>query len=129
MKPLSQFIVENKITATAEYGNDGPKKDWPAIPWTVTLKHGGHRLTVNYWTGPATHQDPGARMALDSLRSDAGSIEGSATFEEWAESTGYDSDSRHDERLYNACTRQTAKLARFLGADLLRELLYEVEGE
>lgn len=62
---------------------------------------------------------------LDSLRTDAECAY--PTFEEFADSCGYDSDSRSAEKLYLACCETERKLRGLVGWKGMVELLEEVE--
>lgn len=58
---------------------------------------------------------------LYSLVSDAEAID-HATFEEWADNYGYDSDSRKAEKIYRACLEIGLKMRNGLGNDRLKRL-------
>lgn len=92
----------------------GPLKGWDHRVWHVLLRTDGRRMTVTYRTGLGLGE-PTARDVLESLASDASTVEHSEGFEDWADSLGYDTDSRSAERSYRATVRQTERLRKFLG--------------
>ncbi len=70
---------------------------------------------------------PDAANVVYSLLMDSDAIE-HATFEDWADSTGYDSDSRQAEAIYRACLETGLRLRSGLGdtvLSLLRELFQD----
>jgi hypothetical protein len=66
-------------------------------------------------------QEPELDDVMCCLVLDADVIE-YANFEEWADSIGYDSDSREAEKTYRQCLEQTLKLRSAFGEDKLSEL-------
>ncbi len=95
--------------------------------WRVTLRHAGRRMTLTFSQGYG-HNGAAPKVAdvLDCLSSDASSVI-SESFEDFAATMGYDTDSRKALRTYNVCKRQADKLQRMLGADLFTVLLYNTE--
>ena len=69
-------------------------------------------FTKGYGHGGAR---PALAEVLGCLVSDAQSLEGARSFEEWARELGYDPDSRKAERIYKAVVAQTDKLKAALG--------------
>jgi hypothetical protein len=67
------------------------------------------------------HPDPAE--VLDSLRSDAQSVDCARDFEDWASELGYDTDSRKAHASWLACMEIGRKLRFFLGADAYAELM------
>ena len=72
-----------------------------SLTFTKGSGHGGKRPTL--------------AEVLDCLVSDAASLEGARSFEEWARNLGDDPDSRRAERAYKAVVAQTDKLKACLG--------------
>lgn len=103
--------------------------------WRVRLAHidGGAPLAVNYYMGAAwTHHGPNGTTTYDpptvtqvlySLATDAQTVEGVETFEEWAAEMGDDPDSRRAEATYHACIEQTQRVRAWLPAQAWAELL------
>lgn len=73
----------------------------------------GHGLSIGMIANPAPVD------VLCSLCVDADVIE-YATFEEWAEDYGYDTDSRDAEKTYNACLSHALKLRQMFDLDEMR---------
>ena len=67
---------------------------------------------------------PTARDVLHSLFSDArDAFFDGCTFDDWCGNTGYDTDSRKAEKLFNACRDTGAMLVRLLGRDVCNQFL------
>ena len=90
--------------------------------WKVTLKHGGRQMTLTFSKGSG-HKGvpPSAPEVLECLKSDF--FLAGYDFEDWCSDLGYETDSRRAEKIYKACDRQSRKLEKFLGDDLLDELM------
>jgi hypothetical protein len=80
---------------------------------------------IPFHMGPALKGGPQAADVLECLVSDASSIEGSGTFESWAEDFGMDPDSRTAEQTWRQILEQAHRLRGFLG----RDFDYVVKGE
>lgn len=101
--------------------------------WKVTLEIGKtgfqkkrRRLTVYFSKGYGHNgTEPNVDEVLDCLASDSTAMD--MSFEDFCSEFGYDMDSRKAEATFKACVRIGKNLARFLGDDLLKELVYEVE--
>lgn len=113
----------NGITASVKFvrddteygdGGDGHPYEWDHRVWSVTLRTEGRRMQTRYMTGTGYKGEPTAETVLGSLLSDAGTVDYSVDFEDWAANLGYDTDSRKAERDYRATVRQTNRLKRFL---------------
>jgi hypothetical protein len=127
---LEQFIAQQAITAVPTQVADNPHMtDMPpgSTHWHITLRRGRSRMTVSYSMGPAHTTPPALDDVLDSLASDAATMENCATFEEFCGELGYDSDSRRAERIYQTCRKHQARLLRFLGHDAYDLLLWHTE--
>jgi hypothetical protein len=101
-------------------------------PWyLITLTLAGRTIQTDYMTGLSDTAKPGAAEVTDALVSLARDIQGShdsfsewATFEEWADTLGYNPDSRAAEAIYEAQKIIAAEVRDFLG-DAYQEYLWE----
>lgn len=66
---------------------------------------------------------PEAAGVLYCLASDAGGVQNSRGFEDWAADLGYDADSRKAEAIYRACCDMALALQRWLGLEKYAQLL------
>lgn len=83
---------------------------------------------VRGWARDKFEADPAD--LLNCLHADAAGVLDSLGFEEWAESLGYDTDSRKAESIYRLCVEEVRKVERLLGGRAaLESFLYEVESE
>jgi len=115
MNTVKKLCTALALTSSVTYGARKPPIDpnWkPAHSWTVTLRLGRKRMTVDFFGGAATGE-PTASEVLSCLISDA-CAEGES-FEEWCDDYGYDSDSRSALATYEACAKSGARLREFLG--------------
>jgi hypothetical protein len=64
---------------------------------------------------------------LESLLSEASTVEDTGSFEEWADEMGYDADSRTAERSYIVCRDNRDDLMAFLGTERYQAYLWETE--
>lgn len=134
---LGRFIYENDIKLDYDPIPERPdrkdvdkkEQEWQdsAFHYKVTLKRGSKRLTTYFSMGAAHREPPEADEVLDSLASEASGIDNARDFDDWAAEYGYDTDSRKAEKIYNACKTISEKLKKFLGEDLYKTLLYDVE--
>lgn len=125
-----QFVNRHGITATVDYADSNPNNpDWTdANHFKVTLYNNlGKQLTTPFSQGYGISGKPEAADVLDSLASDAASIEQDESFEDWASNLGYDTDSRKALRIYRACEREAKKLRQFLGPKSYAQLLWDTE--
>jgi hypothetical protein len=136
-KNTTAFCEEHAITVKATYEGrrvDEPDGDnpWEYDAWTVRLicaspKLSRRSLTATFKVGTGQNGEaPKADDVLDSLVSDS-DVDNYETFEDWAENTGYSSDSRKAENVYRACQKIAKKLRKFLGDDLLESLRNDYE--
>ena len=140
-KTLADFITDNGITMQVQrvpMRPDAEPKDWPgASHWIVTLRKGGHGtgkgpetgcMSFFYSMGSAHNGAPSNESVLDSIASDASSVESARSFEDWCGDLGYDTDSRKAERIHDACRKIRDELRDMLDdAEAFEELLYNVE--
>lgn len=95
-----------------------PNPEWPhSTAYTVTLQYKRRKLTVPFYQGKAICKEPQSHDVIYCLISDAQSIECADSFEDWASSLGYDTDSRKAEKTYKACVKNQQNIRRFLGTD------------
>lgn len=108
----------DQITGTAIAGATAPVDDadaaWRATAnaWTITLRYQGRELTSPYWAGSGIGTFSAA-LVLEALASEASF--GAETFEDYCAETGADADSRHAERMWNACRETAERMRTFLG--------------
>lgn len=95
-----------------------PNPEWlHSIAYIVTLQYKRRKLTVPFYQGMAICKEPQAHDVIYCLISDAQSVENADSFEDWAFSLGYDTDSRKAEKIYKACVKNQQNIRRFLGTD------------
>lgn len=126
-----EFVTTHGITADVAPADSNPNMagdNWSASAnhWLVTLRMGRKRMQVPYSTGAALGA-PDATDVLDTLASDASSIWNARDFEDWAGDYGYDTDSRQAYRTWQLTSRQAKRLQQFLGVELHRTLIEDVE--
>ena len=87
--------------------------------WSVTLSYRGRRLTAPFFTGSAHKDPPDPCEVLETLLGEAGTVENSGDWRDWADELGYDPEDppRDLRRIYARTVRQTEKLRNFLGDD------------
>ena len=129
-----QFCEAHRIRMTAEPADCNPNMPddaWAAIAshYRCTLRRPGHTLTTYYSMGSAHTKPPTVDRVVSCLTLEAAGIANGETFEEWARELGYDTNSHKAKKQYLTVQRQTARLARFLGRDLLGALLYHTDPE
>jgi hypothetical protein len=124
---IKQFIVKHNVTMTCVQVDANPHiaddADWArtASHYLCTLRHGRRTMKVHYSMGSAHTEEPKVAEVLDSLASDYPAT--NVTFETWCDDYGYDTDSIKALKTFRACRRVGAQLAKWLGEDLLAELL------
>ncbi len=98
----------------------GADPEWPNEHYTqrVTLAYRGHTMRLAFHQG-AAHVDPPTRLdVIECVLDDTSGLDNDgATFEEWAEAYGYDTDSRSAERTYRAVVKQAKQVRELFGAD------------
>lgn len=104
---MIEFCEREGVRISCEPAEPPQDNGWEpgASHWKVTLRCKGRRLTTEFHQGSAHTESPTAADVLSCLVSDAASVEYEGSFEGWAESLGYDPDSRKAERVYEACQR------------------------
>ncbi len=124
---IATFIQQNCIRMSAEQVDNNPSMTdmGPgATHWRCVFRNKGRTMTVHFSQGSAHTSEPTAAKVLDCLAMDA--MLHDEPFESWAQSLGFDEDSRKAEKTYKACQRQTQSLKRFLG-DTFEDLLFQVD--
>ena len=123
---LGRLQVEMQASAIVKRSDDNG--DWPAdaTHWNCFIRRVGHGVekkegfTVEFSMGSAHRGSPEIADVFGCMLSDADSTDQS--FEDWADSLGYDSDSRRAERTYNACKATAEKLATLFSASEIDDL-------
>ena len=128
MQTMKQFVRSNRIRLDFVMVDSNPNmldSEWRADHYKCVLKMGRKQMTTYFSMGIAICADPTAEDLLGSLASESDAIY--VNFEDWCYEYGYDSDSRKMEKIYQACVKQSKKLASFLGSALFDELRYQTE--
>ena len=130
-KTITGFIEEHNIElSSVTWKETNPNNpEWKdADHWECVLDSDYGTMTIYFSKGYGHHgEEPHLEEILDCMASDGSSIENVASFEEWANELGYDTDSRKAERIYNLCVKQSEELKTIMGHDAYFELLYDVE--
>lgn len=134
MPRIQEFIRTERLHFSTEWADRNPnivEKDWPtgSSHWRCQFRRNGRQLTVYFSMGPAHTGEPQAADVLDTLASDASTIENAQSFEEWAAELGYDADSRKAERTYRIVQKQADGLKQLLGETAYEQLLWHTERE
>lgn len=107
--------MENVLMSYEHIGKE-KENGWDFNKWSVTLEYQGREITVEFSTGMVipepTVDDVLYSLLIDSIAEEFGS------FEDWAVSVGYDTDSRKAEKIYNACLKNAELLNNLLGDDI-----------
>lgn len=134
-----RWHISGKATYAGEIDRDGWKCDHWKIDFVRTnpanAEHVLKRWSVDYYTGIghrvdhqwsdacngyiAYAQPPAIEDVLDHIASQAIEFhyDPALTFESWADSYGYDRDSRKAEAIYHACKREAEGFFSFIGLD------------
>lgn len=126
---IKTFIENNKLTMEKLKVFDNPNMDttgWEANHYQIKITNGtnGKMLTTHYSQGIGIKNSPKLPDVLDCIASDA---DCDATFEEWCDAIGYDTDSIKAKKTYDACTKMAIQLRTLLGREQFNILLQEVE--
>ena len=127
---VKQFCNKHKIKARVEWADANPHMadSQNMNHFKVTLRFSGRQMTLYFSQGYGISGEPTAADVLNCLASDSSSVENARSFEDWASDLGYDTDSRKAEKIFKVCEVQAGKLKKFLGEDLYKILLWDVEG-
>jgi hypothetical protein len=104
----------------ARPGSDPTEWDKSASHYRVTLTRNGKSMRVYYSMGVALRDAPSEPDVIHSLLLDASGVD--EDFPDWCANLGFDTDSRKAERMYRACERTAASLARLFSAGELSDL-------
>lgn len=118
-------ISRNGHSHTFDYSQGCAYRNFYGKP--VKLAYGGERISVdrmNYLKATIPN-NPDLKNVLYCLVSDAQSVDGVESFEEWASELGYDTDSRKAERAYNACKDTFLKMHQMFDLEQLYELFQD----
>ena len=123
------FGTRFKIAATVTSARDNPHMDtsFPRYHYAVTLHLPEADMVLPFSTGQSWTRVPDVYDVMECLWHDAVTVQACVDFEDWAESLGFDTDSREAERRYNACLEQYDMLSKGLGN--LMETFLNIEPE
>jgi hypothetical protein len=132
MKTIHEFIATHGITADFANADRNPHMDHPdpyARHYYVTLRIPARKeiFELPFTVGSSWKREPTIADVLNCLASDASVFDMEPDFENWAESYGFDPDSRKTEATYTAIKRQSDSLCFFLGDAAYHDLLSETE--
>lgn len=127
MDTIQSLIKKHNITITCDMVDKNPQiedDEWAkkSNHYKVTLKRGVKKMTLFYSMGKGICREPTVEDVINSLQLDYSSIQSEGSFENWASSLGYDSDSRKALKSYEMTKKLTWKYAKFMGQDLLKAL-------
>jgi len=125
---IDTFIQDEKITMGGiMHVGENPNMDdksWQANHYIMVIKKGNKQFATYYSQGLGITDEPKLRDVLDCLANDA---QTDGTFEDFCDTFGYSTDSRHAERVYKAVISNSRKLKKLLGKDAYNKLVHEVE--
>lgn len=103
-RSIAEWLDQHDATVTAEAHGLQRVDDWDAYAFSVTLHLDGRTLTASWSQGTAHPADSvDSADVVRGIVSDALSVRDARDFEDWAETFGYDTDSRRAESLYRQC--------------------------
>lgn len=118
---VAEFIATHRISMKAERVDTNPNMladiEWmrDASHWRCVLRCGGRQFTVPFSQGSAHTREPTAEDVLDTLASDASSVENSSGYHDWRDEFGAE-DTPEMRRTYDLIKRHSAGLERLLGS-------------
>lgn len=125
---IDKFILAHGLSMTAaptdrnqhmDNMDDSDKMDH----WRCRMRCGRRSYTVTFSMGHGhAGRQPELAEVIDFLADDAVSAE-----EEWAHNLGFDSDSPRAASTYRAILRTSRRLARLLGEDAYKQLLWHTD--
>lgn len=83
--------------------------------YDITLKTDSHSFMTKFTMGSGLKDKPDLNTVLECLQLDASGA--SQSFEDWCDDLGYNSDSRSNERIYDACRNIMLELQKLFGTD------------
>src|SRR5262249_20748491 len=93
--------------------------------YKVRLRYQGRSMTVPWKQGLGITDDPDVERVMESLLSDAATVENARSVEDWGEELGYDTDSRKAEKIFRAVESQTNRLSNLLGDEYMARVFPE----
>lgn len=135
MTTYQEFIAREKLTMTASRVKANPNMDADNMHhWLCLIAVRGETRENYMWPvyfsmGFGLKGAPELAQVLECLASDAAGYENARDFEDWAETYGYDTDSRKAEQTYNTIWEQITAMQDYLGTDAYEDLLWEVSDE
>tara|TARA_R100000808_G_scaffold6072_2_gene18227 strand:+ start:10831 stop:11232 length:402 start_codon:yes stop_codon:yes gene_type:complete len=130
MMPMKQRVAQLGLAMESELVEANPDMIGEMAPgsmhWrcTITAREGGSML-VHFSQGPAVCEEPTLEGVLGCVVDEVSSVVNVTSFEEWATSLGYDTDSRRAEAGFNHIVKHTEQLMMLVGGEAFNDLLYE----
>lgn len=125
-EPEQTYIDRWGITSTATPADRNPNMDGgrEMDHWRVVLRLERRKMTTYFSLGSGHGgREPTAQEVIDCIARDAASVDSARSFEEWAQDSGYNPDSRKAHKTFMICRRQGERLQKFLGVDHYAELM------
>lgn len=121
---LSEMGVRLEWREYMKRGDKDSAEEWAqgSRHFKFSLIRGASVYSGWYSMGPALKGVPELQSVLYCLLSDTAEIEAVSDFEEWADSLGYDTDSRKAERIFKACKETHAALSQMFGVQEMEDL-------
>lgn len=130
MQTIQDLITRRKLAMTVKDAKANPNMANSANMnhWTCRISNdAAYSMYVVFSLGSAHgSRVPEISEVLNCLASEAAGVENARSFEEWCGEYGYDTDSRHAERIYKTCQEQADDLKSLMGADY-QGLLFDTE--
>lgn len=124
---LQKFIEDNKITIAAVRTQYNPCMDRDMDHYKATLYHSKRQMTIPFSKGYGNNGEfPTVDEVLECLASDSAGFDNSQSFEDWCDEYGFEHDAKA-KKTYAAVERNRAKLQKFLGDNLYKILLWNIE--
>lgn len=123
LKAGDGMVIKSWRPVAADWGKPETSRypNFRGWRWEVYVAHDGAVMRTLYTQGTGYTEPPKMHDVMCCLVQDAmGAAD--AGFEEWAESFGFDTDSRKAEAIYRRCQRTYHDLVRVFGRDKLAEL-------
>lgn len=95
--------------------------------YRVCFTYSRRQTCFDFWQGSGITHDPKANDVMSCLVSDANA--GMATFDDFCNEFGYDTDSRKAEQTWQACQRIGKQLSHLFGADYTEAMEHGWERE
>lgn len=123
---VAEYVAQHGITVTitSDLGirTVGPQgDDWVHHAYRLTMRRPGARpwthIAWHAGTGITTRPDETPADVFDSLLGDGFYVAELASFADWCDELGYDTDSRRALNLYRKCERTWERMHEFLGSE------------